>query len=56
MAQKQIWLRFFDKIHEEKGDLTVTWEARHYIQKVPEELMDMNGREIRNGRWYDIHQ
>ncbi|KAI1439531.1 hypothetical protein F5Y02DRAFT_63418 [Annulohypoxylon stygium] len=48
MAQKQIWLRFFDKIHEEKGDLTVTWEARQYIQKVPEELMDMNGREIRN--------
>ncbi|KAI0901658.1 P-loop containing nucleoside triphosphate hydrolase protein [Annulohypoxylon nitens] len=49
MAQKQIWLRFFDRINEENDDLSVTWEARHYIEEEGTvESMDMNGREIRN--------
>ncbi|KAI0882066.1 P-loop containing nucleoside triphosphate hydrolase protein [Annulohypoxylon maeteangense] len=49
-SQRKIWLRFFSKINEDKkGDLSVSWEARHYIEEEGTvESMDMNGREIRN--------
>lgn len=48
-SQKQIWLRFFDKINEESQDLTVSWEAQNYIEdEGTVKSMDMNGREIRN--------
>ncbi|KAI1452439.1 P-loop containing nucleoside triphosphate hydrolase protein [Annulohypoxylon moriforme] len=48
-SQKRIWLRFFSKINEENSDLSVSWEAQHYIEEEGAvESMDMNGREIRN--------
>jgi ATP-dependent Clp protease ATP-binding subunit ClpA len=50
-SQKRIWHRFFKKLREESRDIGVSWEAEQYVANEETiKSMDMNGREIRNGK------
>ncbi|KAK8073424.1 hypothetical protein PG994_004323 [Apiospora phragmitis] len=47
--RRKIWTQFFEKLEEERDDISVTSRARNYVLNDPEiKGVEWNGREIRN--------
>ncbi|KAK7946965.1 P-loop containing nucleoside triphosphate hydrolase [Apiospora aurea] len=51
LERRKIWTQFFEKLEDERDDISITSRARKYVLHDPE-INDVkwNGREIRNGK------
>lgn len=48
--RRKIWTQFFEKLEDERSDISITGRARTYVLDDPEiKDVEWNGREIRNG-------
>ncbi|KAK7972354.1 hypothetical protein PG988_006488 [Apiospora saccharicola] len=49
--RRKIWSQFFEKLEDERSDISITGRARNYVLDDPEiRDEEWNGREIRNGK------
>lgn len=48
--RRRIWTQFFEKLEDERSDISITGRARNYVLEDYEVTkVKWNGREIRNG-------